>query len=76
MGGSMAIIGAGRIAEALKRHGADYTAAFRDYHDKLHTFVDDVQKRAVKDGMATIIPADEAELAERDRKLREGDLDL
>lgn len=76
MGGSMAIIGAGRLAGALERHGADYAAAFQDYHDKLHGFVDEVQERAVRDGMATIFPADDAEMAERDRKLRDGDLDL
>lgn len=76
MGGSMAIIGAARIAEALERHGADYAAAFQDYHDNLRGFVDDVQKRAANDGMATIFPADDAELSERDRKLRAGDLEL
>jgi 2-polyprenyl-6-methoxyphenol hydroxylase-like FAD-dependent oxidoreductase len=76
LGGSMAIIGAGRIAEALERHGADYAAAFQDYQYKLHAFVDDVQKRAVDDGMATIFPADDAEISERDRKLRDGKLDL
>jgi 2-polyprenyl-6-methoxyphenol hydroxylase-like FAD-dependent oxidoreductase len=76
MGGSMAIIGAGRIAEALKRHGADYAAAFQDYHDKLHAFVEEIQERAANDGMATIFPADQAEITERDRKLRDGDLNL
>jgi len=76
MGGSMAIIGAGRIAEALERHGADYAAAFQDYHDKLHAFVEEVQERAANDGMATIFPADDAEMTERDRKLRDGELDL
>jgi len=76
MGGSMAIIGAGRLAEALERHGADYTAAFQDYHDKLQAFVDEVQIRAANDGMATIFPADDAEISERDRKLRDGELDL
>ena len=76
MGGSMAIIGAGRIAEALLRSGADYAAAFHDYHDKLHSFVEGIQERAANDGMATIFPADEEEMRERDRKLRDGDLDL
>jgi 2-polyprenyl-6-methoxyphenol hydroxylase-like FAD-dependent oxidoreductase len=76
MGGSMAIIGAGRIAEALERHGADYAAAFQDYYDKLHPFAEEVQERAAKDGMATIFPADDAEMTERDRKLRDGALDL
>jgi 2-polyprenyl-6-methoxyphenol hydroxylase-like FAD-dependent oxidoreductase len=76
MGGSMAIIGAGRLAEAFERHGADYAAAFQDYHDKLHAFVDEVQERAVRDGMTTIFPADDAEIAERDRKLRDGELGI
>jgi 2-polyprenyl-6-methoxyphenol hydroxylase-like FAD-dependent oxidoreductase len=76
MGGSMAIIGAGRLAEALERHGADYAAAFQEYHDKLHAVVDEVQIRAANDGMATIFPADDAEISERDRKLRDGELDL
>jgi 2-polyprenyl-6-methoxyphenol hydroxylase-like FAD-dependent oxidoreductase len=76
MGGSMAIIGAGRIAEALERHGTDYAAAFQDYHDKLHAFVRKVQERAATEGMATIFPADDAEMTERDRKLRDGELDL
>ena len=76
MGGSMAIIGAGRLAEALQRHGADYAAAFQDYHDKLHAFVDEVQIRAATDGMAMIFPADDAEISERDRRLRDGELNL
>ena len=76
MGGSMAIIGAGRLAEALERHGADYAAAFQDYHDNLRTFVDEVQEKAVREGMATIFPADDTEIAERDRRLRTGELDL
>jgi 2-polyprenyl-6-methoxyphenol hydroxylase-like FAD-dependent oxidoreductase len=74
MGGSMAIIGAGRLAEALQRHGADYATAFQAYHDNLHPFVDEVQERAMRDGMATIFPADDAQMAERDRKLRDREL--
>lgn len=76
MGGSMAIIGAGRLAEALERHGVDYAAAFQDYHDNLRAFVDEVQEKAVRDGMATIFPADETEIAERNRRLRVGELEL
>jgi 2-polyprenyl-6-methoxyphenol hydroxylase-like FAD-dependent oxidoreductase len=76
MGGSMAIIGAGRIADALARHGVNHDAAFRDYHDKLHAFVENIQTRAATSGMAMIFPADEAELAERDRKLGKGAIDL
>ncbi len=76
MGGSMAIIGAGRIADALERHGADYTAAFQEYHGKLRPFVDAVQEKAVNVGLTLMFPANDAEIAERDRKLCEGDFDL
>ena len=76
MGGSMALIGAGRLAEALRRHPGDHAAAFRDYEEGLRPFVDEVQQRAATEGMALLFPADEAELAARDRRLGEGDLAL
>lgn len=76
MGGSMALIGAARLAEALRRHPGDHAAAFREYEDKLRPLVEDVQKRAATDGMSMLFPADETELAERNRKLREGIIDL
>lgn len=76
MGGSMAIIGAARLADALQRHGADHAAAFREYHDTLRPFVDAVQEKAASAGMATMFPSDDTELAERNRKLSEGTLTL
>jgi 2-polyprenyl-6-methoxyphenol hydroxylase-like FAD-dependent oxidoreductase len=71
MGGSMAIIGAARLAEALQRHGVDHAAAFQEYHDKLRPFVEEVQEKAVSFGMTMMFPADDKELAERNRKLSE-----
>jgi 2-polyprenyl-6-methoxyphenol hydroxylase-like FAD-dependent oxidoreductase len=76
MGGSMAIIGAARLADALQRHGDDYETAFREYHNELRSFVDEVQEKAVNFGMALMFPSDEAEISERDRKLSEGLIDL
>jgi 2-polyprenyl-6-methoxyphenol hydroxylase-like FAD-dependent oxidoreductase len=76
LGGSMAIIGAARLADALQRHGVDHAAAFQEYHDKLYSFVEEVQKKAVNFGMAMMFPSDEAEIAERNRKLGEGAIDL
>ena len=76
MGGSMAIIGAARLADALQRHGVDHDAAFQEYHDKLRPFVEAVQEKAVSLGMALMFPADDAEMAERNRKLSEGAIDL
>ncbi|WP_284946606.1 FAD-dependent monooxygenase [Acidisoma cladoniae] len=76
MGGSMAIIGAARLADALQRHGVDHAAAFQEYDDKLRPFVEEVQEKAARFGMALMFPADDAEIAERNRKLHEGTIDL
>lgn len=76
MGGSMAIIGAGRLADALQRHPANHVAAFREYEDKLRPFVEEVQERAATEGMALIFPADDRELADRDRKIATGNIAL
>ena len=75
-GGSMAIIGAGRLAAALEQYPDDHAAAFRHYEEGLRPFVEDVQERAASDGMAMMCPADEDELAERDRKIAAGDIGL
>ena len=75
-GGSMAIIGAGRLADALERRPGDHAAAFRDYEDGLRPFVEEVQERAATSGLSTMFPADDAELSERDRRLASGEIDL
>lgn len=76
MGGSMAIIGAARLADALQHHRVDYATAFQEYHDKLHVFVEEVQQKAVSFGMALMFPSDDAEIEERNRKLSAGLIDL
>ena len=76
LGGSMALIGAARLADALQRHPHDHAAAFQDYEARLRPFVDEVQERAATAGMAMLFPADEAELEERNRNIRAGDFDL
>jgi len=73
-GGSMAIIGAGRLAAALERYPGDHTAAFRHYEDGLRPFVEEVQNRAADDGMSMMCPADADELAARDQKIATGDI--
>ena len=76
MGGSMAIIGAATLADALQHHAGDHAAAFREYDARLRPFVEEVQEKAVGVGMALMFPSDDAELAERNRKLGEGTMDL
>jgi 2-polyprenyl-6-methoxyphenol hydroxylase-like FAD-dependent oxidoreductase len=76
MGGSMAIIGAARLADALQRHGLDHAAGFEAYHGELRSFVEAVQDKAVSFGMALMFPADDAEIAARNRRLSEGAIEL
>ena len=73
-GGSMAIIGAGRLADALARHPGNHIAAFRDYEDGLRPFVEQVQQRAATDSLQMLFPADDVEVQERDRKLNLGEI--
>lgn len=74
MGGSMALIGAAGLGDALARHGSDHASAFRAYHEALRPFVDEVQERAATEGLAIMFPADEGELEERDRRIAAGEL--
>lgn len=75
-GGSMAIIGAGRIADSLKRYPDDHATAFQHYEEGLRPFVEDVQERAATSGLEMMFPAADDEFAERDRKLAAGEIDL
>ena len=75
-GGSMAIIGAGRIADSLKRYPDDHVTAFRHYEDGLRPFVEEVQERAATSGLEMMFPAADAEFAERDRKLAACEIEL
>ncbi|MCJ2085344.1 FAD-dependent monooxygenase [Methylobacterium sp. E-005] len=76
LGGSMAIIGAGRLADALARHPDNHAAAFYAYEEGLRPFVEQVQERAATDSVQMLFPGDEAEMAERDRKLAIGDIGI
>jgi 2-polyprenyl-6-methoxyphenol hydroxylase-like FAD-dependent oxidoreductase len=76
MGGSIALMGAAGLADALERHPGDHAAAFLLYEKTLRPFVEQVQHKAVEFGMTVMFPADDAELAERDRRISVGDLDL
>ncbi|WFR99739.1 FAD-dependent monooxygenase [Rhizobium tumorigenes] len=64
MGGSMAIIGAAAISDALQRHGDDFAAAFRDYDTNLRPFVEKIQDEAVSFGKTMLAPETEAAVDE------------
>ncbi|MET3723541.1 2-polyprenyl-6-methoxyphenol hydroxylase-like FAD-dependent oxidoreductase [Sphingomonas trueperi] len=76
MGGSMALIGAAHLADALAQYPGDHVAAFQAYETGLRPFVEEVQERAATTGMSMLFPADDAELAARNRQLRDGTIAL
>ena len=70
------ILSSKKLADAVQRHGVDHAAAFQEYHDRLRPFVEEVQEKAVGLGMALMFPSNDAEIAERNRKLSEGAIEL
>jgi len=69
MGGSLAIIGATALGDALEQHGTDVDAAFEAYDRNLRPFVEDVQAEVVSFGLATFFPATEDEIQKRNEFL-------
>ena len=69
MGGSLAIIGATALGDALEQHGSDISAAFEAYDRNLRLFVEDVQAGAASFGLSTFFPATEEEIQARNRLL-------
>ena len=47
MGGSLAIIGATALADALEKHKGNYELAFNDYNKELRPFIEEVQAEAI-----------------------------
>lgn len=56
MGGSLAIVGATALADAMQQHPDDIASAFREYDERLRPFIEEVQVRAVKFGAETFVP--------------------
>ena len=68
MGGSLAIEGAAALADALQTHGQDHRLAFDAYGEKLRPFIDEVQARAIKTGLETLVPRTEAAIRRRNAR--------
>jgi len=76
MGGSVALIGAARVADSLRSHTGNYPKAFQEYYDLLSPLVKERQVKAALDGMALMFPSDDAELSERNNQLSQGTVKL
>lgn len=72
MGGSLAIIGAAGLADAMRHYPHDLTAAFKEYHDSLAPFIEEVQAGAIAFGLDMFVPETQADLDARNARLLEG----
>ncbi len=64
MGGSLAIIGATALADALKKHDGDHELAFGEYNSNLRPFIDQVQAGAVE-MLDILLPRSDEEIEAR-----------
>lgn len=72
MGGSLAIVGAAALADALRRCPYDFTSAFQQYHDSLAPFIDEVQADAIAFGLDMFVPTTPEALHARNKRLIAG----
>lgn len=66
MGGSLAIIGAGALADAFAQYPGDHVSAFAAYETSLRPFINEVQAGAVE-MLAHLIPRTAAEIEQRNQ---------
>lgn len=67
MGGSLAIIGAMALADALAAHGSDVLAAFDEYERNLRPFIDKIQEQAIFSGLPLFFPETKEQIAARNQ---------
>jgi 2-polyprenyl-6-methoxyphenol hydroxylase-like FAD-dependent oxidoreductase len=69
MGGSVAILGAAALADALREHPGDLKAAFQAYDECLRPTVEAIQTQAVEFGLEMFLPRSEESIQERNVRL-------
>ena len=69
MGGSMAILGAAALADALGKFSGDLKAAFQEYDERFHPTVEAIQTQAVEVGLEMFMPRSEEAIQRRNRLL-------
>lgn len=69
MGGSVAILGAAALGEALAKNPGDLTAAFHDYEQNFRPAIQAIQAQAVEFGLEMFMPASQEALQKRNSQL-------
>lgn len=68
MGGSLAMEGAGTLADTLEKHNGDYELAFEDYNKNLRPFIEEIQARAESDLNENWIPRTQEAIDKRNKE--------
>jgi 2-polyprenyl-6-methoxyphenol hydroxylase-like FAD-dependent oxidoreductase len=68
MGGSLAMQGAGALADALQKHNQNFELAFQDYNKRLRPFIEKIQAKAELDVSKNWIPRTEEAIRHRNNK--------
>jgi 2-polyprenyl-6-methoxyphenol hydroxylase-like FAD-dependent oxidoreductase len=69
MGGSVAILGAAALADALQRNPGDLRTAFREYDTTFRPIIEQIQTEAVAVGLEMFMPRTEEAIERRNRML-------
>jgi 2-polyprenyl-6-methoxyphenol hydroxylase-like FAD-dependent oxidoreductase len=69
MGGSVAILGAAALADALSKHPGDLRTAFQLYDESFRPTVEAIQTHAVAFGLEMFLPRTEEAIQERNARL-------
>jgi 2-polyprenyl-6-methoxyphenol hydroxylase-like FAD-dependent oxidoreductase len=69
MGGSVAILGATALADALAKHPDDFRTAFQLYEESLRPIVESIQTQAVDFGLEMFLPRTEEAIQKRNARL-------
>jgi 2-polyprenyl-6-methoxyphenol hydroxylase-like FAD-dependent oxidoreductase len=69
MGGSVAILGAAALADALQKYPGDLRAAFQEYDESFRPTVEGIQAQAVEVGLEMFMPRSEEAIERRNIQL-------
>jgi 2-polyprenyl-6-methoxyphenol hydroxylase-like FAD-dependent oxidoreductase len=69
MGGSMAILGAAALADALHKYPVDLSRAFQEYDESFRPTVEAIQTAAIDIGLAMFMPRTEEAIQKRNMQL-------
>jgi 2-polyprenyl-6-methoxyphenol hydroxylase-like FAD-dependent oxidoreductase len=69
MGGSVAILGAAALADALQKHPGDLRTAFQEYDQSFRPVVEGIQAHAVEFGLEMFLPRSEEAIKKRNIQL-------